>query len=82
MFAVLRNALPVTRSHYAGKVESRHRTAAAAVKAAAKAQAGCKRANGSHTFLDLTVGEIEHEDRDSGTARVATDTDAMRAAHD
>ncbi len=80
MFAVIRNPAHVTGTTYVGKVESRHRTAKAAIRAKHEANRGCRKVNGPNTWLDLEVGEIEHDDRDANVARIDCGTEAVYAA--
>lgn len=55
MFAVINTSTNDQNIGLIGRVESLHRTAAAALAKDAKAQRACRRANGSNTWIPQTV---------------------------
>lgn len=61
-FALIRNARTVVPGIVTGEIASCHRSAETALRAKARANARCRRANGANTWLDLDVVEVEWSD--------------------
>jgi len=78
MYAVIRNATRYTGTQtFAGHVESRHDSLEDALRAEARSQRACTRANGPHTWLDLRVIEIEWDGGEAARGESRSSVDLL-----